>query len=282
VNDTLRKFSETLPSKEEDYSKFRKAYFELYKDTNHVVLTKTDGTFQIQAKKTDSLYFQSDRHIPQVYAVADLLQMKCIHIQLEPEKCIPYVRCNDSVPSKFYIFIGKKLNVTYEKEPYYCNVITMDSRFKARYKIVQQVYGDFSKDTISFTVFDHYGRPAFSKYENVLLFVSEYCGELYHEKYQYFELYKTVDGRWASPGDPYRYDNYHRKNIQAQCIEFADSVWFDVSRMHPLTIQREFPAPYYKIEGQKAIPLMGCYIEDLVRVKKEGVLKARKIPVDFK
>jgi hypothetical protein len=32
---------------------------------------------------------------------------------------------------------------------------------------------------------------------------------------------------------------------------------------------------FYKIEGKKAICVMGAYIEDLFMVKKNGVLKAR-------
>jgi hypothetical protein len=156
----------------------------------------------------------------------------------------------------------------------------MDSKFKANYKILQQVFGYYPKDTISFTVFDHYGKPAFSNFENVLLFVSEYCGQLYHEKYQYFDLYKTKDGKWASPGDPYKYDSYHRKNLKPQDIQFADSVWFDISKLSETTIKEQYPRPFYKIDRQKAIPVMGSYIDDLITVKKNGVLKARNIRFD--
>lgn len=271
VNDTLRKLAESKPP---DWGKFKK----LMEDTTVALFAKADGKFQITANKTDSLYFQSSRHKTKVYSVADLLKMKKVNIRLEPEVCIPYVRCTDSVPSNVYVFVGQKLHLNSEQNPYYCNfVLFMDSRFKAEYKILKQVAGKFPKDTIRFTVFDHYGIPAFSKYENVLLFVNEYCGELYHEKYQYFDLYKTADGKWASPGDPYKYDGYFRKNLKAQNIQFADSVWFDISELGEAAIKQQFPAPFYKIEGQKAIPIMGSYIDDLISVKKERALRARKI-----
>ena len=120
----------------------------------------------------------------------------------------------------------------------------------------------------------------FSKYNNVLLFVNEYCNKLYHEKYQYFDLYKTTKGKWASPGDPYKYDEHHRKNIKAKKIKFADSVWFPIRGLHEAIIKRKFPAPYYKIEGQRAIPVMGTYLDDLVTIKKKGILKARNILMD--
>lgn len=273
VNDTLRKFRE---SKSPNWDVYRN----LIKDTSLSLFTKADGKFQLKVYKTDSIFFQSFRHIPQTYSVSDLLKMKNINIRLEPQICIPYVGCKDTLPSKFYIFVGQKLKVTPEPEPYYCDVEIMDSKVKAKYKILERVVGNFPKDTIVFASFNHNHRITFSNYENVLLFVGEYCGGLYHEKYQYFDLYKAADGKWASPGDPYKYDSYHKKNLVAQNIKFADTVYFDVNKLSELAIKQQYPEPYYKIEGQKAIPIMGSYIDDLITVKKEGVLKARKIKLD--
>jgi len=274
VNDTLRKF--LRESNDPDRRKYR----QLTEDTSLCVFAKYDGSFSIAANLSDSIFFQSFRHKQKVYSVADLLKMDRIHIRLEPEACIPYVPCEDTTPSNFYVFVGQKIKIAYEPGPYYCDVTTMDSRFNVEYKIIDQEVGHYSKDSIRFTAFDHYGRPAFSRYEHVLLFVSEYCGKLYHEKYQYFELYKTADGKWASPGDPYRYDQYHKKELVAQTIKFADDVWFDVSKLNEILIKQQYPEPYYKIEGNKAIPVMGSYVDDLITVKKEGVLKARKIKFD--
>lgn len=273
VNDTLRKFRDGRLGNGDMYKK-------LVEDSTFNLFAKSDGEFQVTVNKTDSIFFQSFRHIQKVYSVTELLKMKKVDIRLDPEICIPYVRCEDTLPSNVYVFVGQKLKVDYEPEPYYCDVITMDSRFNAEYRILEQEVGNYSKDTISFTVFDHYGRPAFSKYETVLLFVSEYCGKLYHEKYQYFDLYKTADGKWASPGDPYKYDSYHKKNLTAQNIKFADTVWFDISKLSEAAINQQYPEPFYKIEGQKAIPVMGSYIDELITVKKDGVLKARKIKLD--
>ena len=273
VNDSLRKFREALKPDWEQYKN-------LIADSNVTVFTAADGKFQIRARKTDSIFFQSYRHIQKVYAVTELLRMKEIDIRLDPEICIPDVSCTDTAPSNFYIFVGRKIKVEYEQEPYYCDYFPMDSRYKAEYIILEQKYGNYGQDTIRFAAYDHYGRPPFSKYENVLLFVSEYCGKLYHSKYQYFELYKTTDGKWASPGDPYKYDSYHKNAITARPIQFADDLWFDLSKLNKEIISQQYPAPYYRIEGQRAFPVMGTYVEDLITVKKEGVLKARKIKID--
>ncbi|RZJ99717.1 MAG: hypothetical protein EOO46_22160 [Flavobacterium sp.] len=92
-----------------------------------------------------------------------------------------------------FVFVGKKISVIKAQQ----DSNSMDAQFKAKYKILQRVYGMLPKDTIEFEVYDHYGVPGFSHYENALLFVSEYDGKYYHEKYQYFDLYPTLDGKWA-------------------------------------------------------------------------------------
>lgn len=273
VNDTLKKFRDNAA-----LSKKWDAYKELTQNKNFVVNTDSVGNFSISAKLTDSLYFYANRYLTQKYAVSELLRRKEIKIQLEPEKCIPYVSCEQEKPSKYYIFIGKKIELEGQKQPYYCNTIIMDGEFKATYKIEKNLYGNFPKDTIVFTAFDHYGIPKFGNYENVLLFVGEYCGKLYHEKYQYFDLYRTKNGKWASPGNPYKNDNYAKeKNIVPKKINFENTVYFDISKLSAKKIEDEYPAEYYKIIENRAIPIMGTYAEDLVEIKKNGVLKARKI-----
>lgn len=145
--------------------------------------------------------------------------------------------------SKLYVFVGEKISVS--KTAY----SGFDECYIAKYKVLKNIYGDYSGDTIEFKVYDHYGVPAFSQYKNVMLFVSRHKGQLYHEKYQYFDVYKTINGRWASYGDPYKNDAYHRKKLTPVLITFADDI--------------------------DAKPTLGAYAEDLFIVKKEGVLKAR-------
>jgi hypothetical protein len=155
--------------------------------------------------------------------------------------------------------------------------ISMDSRYVAKYKVLQLVYGTYKEDTIEFSAYDHYGQPGFSNYKTVLLFVSNYNGKLYHEKYQYFDVYLTTDNRWASPGDPYKFDDYHRKDIKPQNIKFKEKIFYDLKQLDQDRIKEAFPTEYFNIIDNKAYPLMGTYIEDLFIVKKEGILKARGV-----
>src|ERR1700674_563930 len=95
------------------------------------------------------------------------------------------------------VFVGKKLNVI--EQPAEEN--SLDGKFEARFRILQRVFGRYDEPEITFTVYDHYGEPGFAKYDTVLMFVSRFEGKFYHEKYQFFPVYPTADGRWAGCGD---------------------------------------------------------------------------------
>lgn len=181
----------------------------------------------------------------------------------------------ENKPTNFYVFVGEKIEVKPFQPETEKDVILMDSAFKAKYRVIENLYGNYDENTIEFEVYDHYGVPPFSRYKNVLLFVSEHKGKLYHEKYQYFDVYKTKDERWASCGDPYRFDEYHRKNFKPAKLEFEEPLFFELKELNDKYVKSVFKAPYFKIIGNKAECLMGVYIDELFVIKKEGVLKAR-------
>lgn len=269
-NDTIHKFSADTSNKWEDYNK-------LWNDTNYVVHAKIDGQFSIRVQKKDTLVFKSYRHTPRKIAVTDLLKQHPIKVLLEPEVCEIYVPCKDSVP-KSYVFIGEKIKVDFAKEKYYCNVMFMDSKFNAEYKIIENIYGELPGDTVRFIAYDHYGLPGFSKYETVMLFVSNYCGELEHQKYQFYNVYKTTDNRWAAP---YQWLDYSRldssSTLKPEIISFRDSIAIDVTGASQDFIDKRYPSPYYKIENGKAIPVYGNYVPELLELNKQVVLREKEI-----
>src|SRR5687767_1413647 len=99
--------------------------------------------------------------------------------------------------NRLFVFVGEQISVTPFTPEVPNGTILMDEAFKARYKVIETVFGEYNNDTIEFEVYDHYGVPAFSKFKFALLYVSrEADGNLYHEKYMYSDVYKTVDGKW--------------------------------------------------------------------------------------
>jgi hypothetical protein len=59
--------------------------------------------------------------------------------------------------NKIFVFVGEKLSI----EPLPSKRYSFDNGFKAKYLILQKIFGDFPVDTIEFIVYDHYGTPSF-------------------------------------------------------------------------------------------------------------------------
>ena len=177
--------------------------------------------------------------------------------------------------NKLFVFVGEKMDV--QSLP--ADPGSMDGGFRAKYKILLPVYGSYSGETIEFTAYDHYGWPAFASYKNVLLFISEYQGKYYHEKYQYFDVYKTKNGRWASPYKAEDYNHVYntQTTIKPEVIEFAETVKYALHFKGPdgTEFKMSYPVPYYATKGDSAISIYGNYVEELFALKKSGVLAAR-------
>ncbi|WP_281777934.1 hypothetical protein [Croceibacter atlanticus] len=269
LNDTINKY---LKNKDFDMDK----YESLYDNKNFNTKVNNQNRFKIKAKLSDSLTFSSWRHITKSYLVSDLKSKKDIKIVLEPQVCEEYVPCKEENP-KLYVFIGEKIKVDYAKRKYYCNRVSMDSKFDAKYKIVENLYGNFMNDTINYVAYDHYGKPGFSEYDNVILYVAEYCGELYHVKYQYNNVYKTKNGKWASPYQGFDYKKLDSLNIKRPIkMEFEKEVTFEYGKhTDTLWFEKRFPKPFYKTNGFKAKAVYGNYAIDIFEIMKKTILKTR-------
>jgi hypothetical protein len=174
---------------------------------------------------------------------------------------------------KLFVFIGEKIEVKElldEKG-------SMDAKFLAKYKILEKICGNYWSDTVEFIVYDHYGTPAFEEFKTVMLYISEYEGKYYHEKYQYNALYKTKDGRWASPFNLSDHDSVDTADMKVKPVKinFAQEVSFPTYGFKKREIRESFPEPFYNIVDGKAIAVYGNYVEELFELKKRGVLRAR-------
>ncbi|TMP25576.1 hypothetical protein CWB99_20605 [Pseudoalteromonas rubra] len=176
--------------------------------------------------------------------------------------------------SGIFAFVGEQVDF-YQFEPTVSDdVILMDEAFKAKYKILEQVHGEFNSDVISFEVYDHYGTPAFSRYKYVLLFVSEHDGKIYHEKYQFFDVYKTKSGGWAYCGTPFEYEEAVKPK-PLENIEFSPRIEYSTVMYNEAYAKEVFPEPAFEHANGKAICRQGVYVDELFRIKQAGVLKNR-------
>ena len=177
------------------------------------------------------------------------------------------------------VFVAEKIDVV--EIPYKPG--DFDNGVKAKYKVLQRVYGSYDKDTIEFESYSHRGFN-FIKYKNILLYVIENKGKYYQERYIFDPIFKTKDGRWAGPySDDYGHSYNKNTTIKPQIIDFAEEVSFPTKETHYGKITELFyPEPYFKIEGDKAIAVYGNYVEELFKLKKDGILTARELFGDKK
>ncbi len=177
-----------------------------------------------------------------------------------------------------FAFIGEKIAVDECSEG---GPFLSENKYKATYKVVEKIYGEFQYDTIEFVVYDHSGVPAFSKFTNVLLYTSADSGYYYHQKNMYNEIYQTKDGKWASPYSVNDYEHIYNQNttIKPHKIEFAEEISYqiDTSKYSEEDIKYFFPEPYFNILGAKATAVYGNYPGELFKLKRDGYLTARKI-----
>jgi len=148
-----------------------------------------------------------NRILPILGILIILFSCKSTKIEKESE----YKMEDDSV--NLYAFIGEKISVI-EFDPNENNIRSeidsingdtirrmtyiMDSGFRNKYKVVKNVFNDLKTDTIEFVAYDHYGRPKFENYTNVILYISlnKTKTHFYHQKYQFDPVIKTKNGTW--------------------------------------------------------------------------------------
>lgn len=266
LNDTLNKF---INSEEN-----RNNYGELLRNKNFIVEPDNDGNFEIIAELNDSIFFTSYRHFTQSFLVADLVKEKNIKIKLKKEPCIEYVECNQK-EKILYVFIGKKIKLDPAENIIYCDRISMDSKFKAKYQILKNIFGDFPSDTINFDIYDHYGDPGFIDLETVILYVFKNCKELIQVKYLYNNVYLD-NNKWIVPY-PYHLikDSKLLNDFEIDKIRFRKTVEFDFSQRSIDWIEENFPSPFYKRKGKKVKVIFGISTDQMFEIMKKTSLKGR-------
>jgi hypothetical protein len=179
--------------------------------------------------------------------------------------------------NRLFAFVGQKIWVDSLPSRQY----SFDYGFKAKYLVLERIFGDFPSDTIEFVAYDHYGTPSFSKYKNALLYLSADSGTYYQQKYMYNDVYRTKDGRWAGTyaSDDYEHGNNKRTKVKPIKIEFAEPVYYllKIITEEGDTLTGTLPKPYFRTVGDTAFALYGNYINDLFILKRDGYLTAREI-----
>ncbi|NHZ43887.1 hypothetical protein [Massilia aquatica] len=175
-------------------------------------------------------------------------------------------------------FIGQKVGLTEQARPQCEHCIITNAHYLATYRVLDTVFGSYRDALITFDVYDHFGEPAFSRYDNVLLFVSlQEDGTWLHEKYQFFDVHRGSDGQWYGCGDPYQTTRKVKRTVHARPVQFLEPVSYALDGLDPELVERRYPAAYFEIRDGRAHCLLATPAHDLFQAKKETVLAARGI-----
>lgn len=182
--------------------------------------------------------------------------------------------------SKEIAFIGKKISVKKlrDGEAYTADTIgTKDNpiyltkfinpKFELKYKIRKIFHGQYQYETITFIAYDHHGIPKFTNFQNVLLFLYYQDSDYVCVSNKAIRVFQTKDNRWASDYsmgwvNPLIKD----AEISPKKMEFKDNVSFDLYGKDSIKISKDYPSPYYQIIDNKAIPIYGYYVDDLLNL----------------
>ena len=190
-----------------------------------------------------------------------------------------------------FVFVGQLLSI--EELPDPCEqkqeetgeltCITMDSLYRARYRVLQRIAGSYPGDVITFDIADHYGFPKFARYRNAVLFVGLYDDRPWLHKYQGIAVHRTVAGQWASCGEI----EYRRKGEPvppqvkplrfehdiASVGEISEAGWMEILR----DWQTSHEAMDHRIERGRIRCTRGILLEDLYDIVRDGVMRARGV-----
>ncbi len=250
--------------------KFNERIVDIVKNDKLITRTDSIGNFEIYAKLSDSLFFQSLYHTTKKFLVADLVKKKKINIKLKSEPCEVWPS-HPEKPTKLYVFVGKKIK-TWGSPSGYCNG-SFNDRTLAKYEVVKNVYGNFKKKTIQFTSYTHEVMLVnFDDFEYCLFYILEYKGELIQIKYLFDGVFMTKEGRWATPVMK-RFSSLNSldpNEFKPTKIDFLAPFELENNKAFKNIIANYF-YKNYSIKTNNTVEVThGYYVEDLFEIRKKG------------
>ncbi len=229
----------------------------------------------------------------QIVIIALLSVFMSCHSSVNVSKDISVGSINDSI--NLYVFIGEKISVE-EFNPNINNEITgkeideetgdsvsvikqhyvMDYAFRCQYKVVKNIFNNLPNDTIEFVAYDHYGKPAFSERDVVILYLSEdkKDSHYFHQKYQYDNVFKDKNGNYYSyPKFRNTEDlKYAKENIKGFKTNLKNEK-FNLKNLDPEVRKIYYPEEFYAIKNNFALPIKALYLNELISYRLKTSFK---------
>jgi len=271
VNDTIAKIKNLFEPKGYWYSK-------IASDESLFGYVYSDGEFEIMPRIKDTIFFKARGYFSQKYPVSELIKRDTIIINLKARKCEKIIECNEEPET--VIILGKKQEVIFEEPKKYCEeddqFIPFNDKYLATFEVIETLHGQLNNKQLKFITYDHYSDPKFAYYEHSIIYLFRKCGTYYNSKHRYQDIYKTVDGRWASPYNPNHHRSQNNKsNITPIPIDFLKSVIYKYHKdLSKNLINRRYPKPYYKHFKGYVKAVYGNYIPELLKINRKPFIES--------
>jgi hypothetical protein len=162
---------------------------------------------------------------------------------------------------KIFVFVGTLI-------PSYPAIKNSEGYVKLEYKILEKTYGNCDKDTIDFFAYYDVDKLRFTQYKNCFLSLFQDGDTYYKMADPVYEVYRTLDGRWANGAKWWDYGPDIQTSIKPRHLQFKDSPNIDLTGLSQKEIDHWYPAKYYERKGSVAIPVYGNYTDELFEIQK--------------
>jgi hypothetical protein len=149
-----------------------------------------------------------------------------------------------------------------------------DGYVKLKYRILEKTYGNYDEDTIDILAYYDVDKLKFTRYKNCLLFLLQDGDTFYKMADPVYEVYQTLDGRWANGAKWWDYGPDIQTSIKPRHLQFRDSPNIDLTGLSQKEIEHWYPAKYFERKGSVALPILGSYTDELVEINKSSFLRS--------
>ncbi|MEI2739563.1 MAG: hypothetical protein V9F01_12375 [Chitinophagaceae bacterium] len=162
---------------------------------------------------------------------------------------------------KLFVFVGTLV----PSDP---AVKNSDGYVKLKYKILEKTFGKYDKDTIEFFAYYDVDQLKFTRYKNCFLSLFQDGDTFYKMADPVYEVYQTLDGRWANGAKWWDYGPDIQTSIKPRRLQLKDSPNIDLTGLSQKEIDHWYPAKYYERKGGVATPFYGSYTDELFEIQK--------------
>ncbi|MDY3339519.1 hypothetical protein PG279_10080 [Riemerella anatipestifer] len=155
----------------------------------------------------------------------------------------------------------------------------MDEAYACKYTILKNLFNKISKDTVEFNAYDHYGRPNFENFENVILYLSKNeNGKFFHQKYIYDPVFKINGKFYGVLSFIFPNDNLELwRKFKTKDINKDNSIKWKLGFCDKKCQETYYPKPYFEIKNGFAYPKKAFKIDDVLTYRKMTTFNLKSI-----